>query len=182
MTTTVARSATAWQHGPSGKLLRRALSLIAFIAVVATAWLTLAPVAIGGPTSYVITDGTSMLPTFHGDGLVMTRKDSSYHVGEVVAYHNAQLHSVVMHRIVGMDGNHFIFKGDNNPHADFYHPVQSEIVGREWIYIPNGGKYFNLLREPLFFAIVMAALGAYAVARPGSPSRRSRRHHKGGPS
>lgn len=151
--------------------------LILGLAVTA-GWLAFAPTAVGGPTSFVVTDGTSMLPRFHADGLVITHAESSYHVGEVVAYHNADLHRVVMHRIVAMDGDRFVFKGDNNPTADLYHPTQTEIVGREWIYVPNGGKAFMLLRQPLTFAILMGLLGMYAAfAYVPSANRRKRRHH-----
>lgn len=156
---------------------RRVVSLAAVLAVLALGWFTLAPVAIGGPASYVVTDGTSMLPKFRGDGLVITRHASSYHVGEIAAYHNAQLHTVVMHRIVAIDGNRFVFKGDNNPNTDAYHPTQSQIVGKEWIYLPGWGRLLTLLRTPLMFAIIMAMVGAYAAAGYVPGARRRRRHH-----
>lgn len=154
--------------------IRSGVCLLAGLAVAALAWAFLAPVAVGGPTSYVVTDGVSMLPRFHANGLVITHSESNYSVGEVVAYHNQQLHTVVMHRIVARDGNRYIFKGDNNGFRDSYHPTKAELVGEEWIYWPGAGRYLTFLRSPLTFAIVIAVVALISF-RPESESRRQRR-------
>lgn len=117
-----------------------------------------------------------MLPHFKANGLVITQKRSSYHVGEVVAYHNHELHEVVMHRIVGMDGDRYVFKGDNNDFEDQYHPTKSDIVGKEWVYWPGGGRYLTMLRNPLTFAIVIAIITLLAFLMP-QRNRHRRRHH-----
>lgn len=144
--------------------------------MIAASWFFLAPPALGGATSYVVTDGTSMLPRFKADGLVLVRARDSYHVGEVVAYHNQQLHRVVMHRIVGMDGARYIFKGDNNNFTDLYHATRADLVGQEWIYWPNGGKYFAKLRNPAAFGIGLALVTVAALYAPERRGRH-RRHH-----
>src|SRR5579864_7139736 len=69
----------------------RALLIIPALAVLAAAWLALAPPQLGGSTSYAITTGTSMLPNFRAGDLVLLRKESSYHVGMVAGYRNAML-------------------------------------------------------------------------------------------
>ena len=51
-------------------------------------WYFFAPPALGGSTTYVFTDGVSMEPRFHTGDLVLVRSQSSYHVGEIVAYRN----------------------------------------------------------------------------------------------
>lgn len=153
----------------------RSLSGIAISAFALGFWLLLGPVAIGGPASYVITDGISMLPNFHGDGLVITQRQDQYHVGEVVAYHNEQLHAVVMHRIVGRDGKRFVFKGDNNDFRDQYHPTKAELVGKEWVYWPGAGRYLLMLRDPWTFAVIIGGITMLAFA--GSDRSRRRRHH-----
>lgn len=171
MTLTVGRS-PALRRPRSSRLALAALGL----GVLAVFWAFFAPTAIGGSASYVITDGTSMLPRFHADGLVITRQESSYHVGEVVAYHNRELHTVVMHRIVAIDGDRYVFKGDNNNFRDDYRPTKSELVGREWAYWPGGGEYLGYLRNPLTFAVLIGLITLWAV-RPTRLSRRQRRRH-----
>jgi signal peptidase I len=160
--------------------LRGAPSALVAVAVVAIGWFVFAPVAIGGPTSYVVTDGISMLPHFKANGLVLTRAEGSYHVGEVAAYHNLDLHAVVMHRIVAIDGDRYVFKGDNNSFQDSYHPTKSQIVGKESEYIPNVGSVLSFLRKPFTFGLIIGLLGVIAAsAYMPSQSRRRRRRHGG---
>jgi signal peptidase I len=157
---------------------RRVVRAGVVVAILISAWLAFGPVAIGGPTSYVVTDGISMLPHFKANGLVLTRAQSSYHVGEVAAYHNEQLHAVVMHRIVAIDAGRYVFKGDNNSFQDLYHPTKSQIVGKEWVYIPTAGRIFTFVRKPLAFGLIMGLLGVYGIrAYMPSQSRRRRRRH-----
>lgn len=160
----------------SRRVVRLAL-LIPMAALLAAAWLNLAPTAVGGSTSYVMTSGVSMLPHFRAGGLVITQERDSYHVGEVVAYHNRQLHGVVMHRIVAMDGDRYVFKGDNNDFRDSYHPKKSDLVGQEWLYWPQGGAYFHMLQTPFLFALIMAFAGVMAFRPDRSKRGRRRRHH-----
>jgi signal peptidase I len=157
------------------------VKLLVAAVLAAGAWYAFAPASLGGYDSYVITDGTSMLPTIHGGGVVVTRKESSYHVGEVVAYRNSQLDNlVVLHRITAIKDGHYTFKGDNNSYPDTASPTKSALVGREWIYLPSGGTFFLNLKSPIVGAVIMAVLGMWAFADLGRPKqrlRRRRRHH-----
>lgn len=167
---------TALQIAGTGPRVRPRRLLAVFVtgALAAVCWFTLAPLALGGPASYVVTDGVSMLPHFKAGGLVITHTRPSYHVGEVVAYHNAQLKVVVMHRIIAMDGNRFVFKGDNNDFRDADHPTKSQLVGEEWVYWPGVGTYLKLLRQPWAFGMVVALIASTSF-RPSRESRRQRR-------
>lgn len=120
-----------------------------------------------------------MLPHFHENGLVITREQQSYHIGEVVAYHNKRLHTVVMHRIVARDGSRYVFKGDNNDFQDHYHPTRDDLVGAEWIYWPDGGRYLAMLRQPAAFGVILGLLGLFAIKSfmPVRVRNRRRRHH-----
>jgi signal peptidase I len=171
---------TAVEHRDEGSAPWMRLSRIVRYGVglllLANALVLFAPTALGGRTSYVVTQGTSMLPHFHADGLVLTRAQSTYHVGEIVAYHNQQLRTVVMHRIVATDGTRFVMKGDNNNFRDSYHPRPADIVGKEWVYVAGGGRLTQLVRTPLAFAILLAVLGF--VAGTGiTPAPRKRTSH-----
>jgi signal peptidase I len=144
--------------------LRKPMMFAAALIAAAGLWLAFAPTAVGGRASYVVTDGTSMLPHFHGDGLVVTRGQTDYRVGDVVAYHNKDLHAVVLHRIVAIRGGRYIFKGDNNSFRDSYHPTNADLVGKEWVYWSGGGRYLRMLRSPLGFGLGLALLGLFAGA------------------
>jgi len=153
--------------------LRSLILLVFAVGLIAVGWRFFAPVQLGGGASYVSTEGTSMLPHFRSDGLVITHTRSSYSVGDVVAYHNLQLHTVVMHRIVGIVHGQYIFKGDNNDFRDSFRPTKSQLVGEEALYIPGAGRLVGYLRQPVDFAVVMALFG---LAIGSSIAKSSGRH------
>lgn len=156
----------------------RLLATIPTVAILFAAWVALAPPQLGGSTSYVITDGISMLPRYHAGDLVLLREQSSYHVGEVAGYHNAQLGVTVMHRIIAIKGGHYYFKGDNNDFVDSYHPTASEIVGAEWVHLPGWGNFILTLRAPTVTAVLLGLMWLFLFApRLSAGSRRRRRNH-----
>ena len=101
----------------------RAASISAIAALVlAAAWLFW-PAQLGGATTYVSTHGISMEPGFSTGDLAVLRPADSYEVGDVVAYHAQSLDTVVMHRIVAVEGDRFVFQGDNNDWLDEDRPT-----------------------------------------------------------
>lgn len=180
----IGASVSTWAAGRATKAGRRPLAyrraraaLVTALALVAW-WVFLAPPALGGRTSYVVTDGVSMLPRFRAGDLVILRKEQSYHVGEVAAYHNLQLGVVVMHRIVAVRDGHYEFKGDNNNFVDQFEPTKAEIVGAEWANIGEVGKYVQKLRDPVVAAVALGILWLASFApRRASRRQRRRRNH-----
>ena len=157
------------------KLLSFALGLI----VLGCVWFWVAPVGLGGSTTYVVTHGVSMEPRFHTGDLALVRSQSSYHVGEVVAYHNKELHTIVLHRIIGRAGARYIFKGDNNNFVDFEHPAASQLIGALWLHIPGAGADLQSIRSPALVGVLVAVgillLTGAAFARRRRLRRRERR-------
>jgi hypothetical protein len=96
-----------------------------------------------------------MEPRFHSGDLAIVRSQSSYHVGEIVAYHNKMLHTIVLHRIIGRDGSRYIFKGDNNDFVDFEHPDASQLLGALWIHVPGLGAKLQSIRSPALEGILI---------------------------
>jgi len=152
---------------------RRAWAALLTATLAFASWAVLAPPVLGGRTSYVITEGVSMLPHFHAGDLAVLRRETNYRVGEVAAYHNGQLHEVVMHRIIGIISGHYVFKGDNNGFVDSFEPTSSEIVGAEWLHVDRAGKLLEKLRDP---AVAAGMLGIFALIS-FSP-RRATRHQR----
>ena len=160
------------------KLLSTALGLI----VLGCLWFWFAPAPLGGSTTYVVTRGISMEPRFHTGDLALVRSQHSYHVGEIVAYQNHMLHTIVLHRIVGREGAHYIFKGDNNNFLDPERPVASQLVGSLWLHLPGVGADLQSLRSPLLIGLLVAIgfLLLSGVAFTGSRRRRRRERRAGG--
>jgi signal peptidase I len=149
---------------------RRIAAAAAAAITILGAWLLLAPPKLGGQFSYAVVSGTSMEPSLrHGD-LVLLRAHPTYRVGEVVAYRNAQLGRIVLHRIIGRSGPYYIFKGDNNGFVDPDRPTGSDLIGRRWLTVPMAGNVVVWLRTPAIAALTTCALlllflGWGAVAR-----------------
>lgn len=118
-------------------------------------WFYFVPTQLGGSATYVVTHGTSMEPRFHTGDLAIVRSQSNYHVGEVVAYQNHQLHTIVLHRIVGREGDRYLFKGDNNNFVDPEHPVASQLIGALWIHVPGVGLRLQSIRSPLVMGLLL---------------------------
>jgi signal peptidase I len=160
---------------PFKRLLAGALGLI----VLGCVWFYFAPTPLGGSTSYVVTHGISMEPLFHTGDLAIVRSKPSYHVGEIVAYNNKMLHVVALHRIVGREGDRFLFKGDNNNFIDTEHPRANQLIGALWIHIHGGGTVLQSFSSParagLLIAIGMLLLTGGVFAR--RRRRRGRERH-----
>jgi signal peptidase I len=154
------------------KLLSRALGLI----LLGSLWFWFAPAQLGGSTTYVVTHGISMEPRFHTGDLALVRAQGSYHVGEIVAYHNKMLHTIVLHRIIGREGSRYIFKGDNNNFVDPEHPRASQLIGALWLHVPGVGATLQSIRSPL---LVGALIAVGMLILTGSVFARRRRRLRG---
>ena len=93
------------------------------LGTLATAWILLAPTALGGEATYVVTDGVSMQPRFHAGDLAIVHAENGYHVGEIVAYRSQLLHTIILHRIIGITDGRYTFMGDLNPYPGFRQPA-----------------------------------------------------------
>jgi signal peptidase I len=154
----------------ANKLVASGLGLIALACL----WFYFAPVGLGGSTTYVDTDGISMEPRFHSGDLVLVRRRSSYHVGEIVAYNSTVFHTIVLHRIVGRDGAGYVFKGDNNNFVDSEHPAGSQLIGTLWLHIPGAGADLASLRSPALIG-ALVAVGVLLFAGAAFTRRKRRR-------
>ncbi len=118
---------------------RTMLGIAAFL-VLAAAWWFLAPTQIGGRTSYATISGTSMEPGLGAGDLAVTREQASYEVGDAVLYRSEQLDAPVLHRIVSIDGDRFVLRGDNRTADDPETPAADQVVGRLWFSVPYLGR------------------------------------------
>ena len=140
---------------------RRVLGLAATAILIVLWAVLLRPASLGGPTTYVVVRGTSMLPTYETGDLVVVRAADSYGPGDVVAYRvpdgDVGEGRIVIHRIVGGDALAFTMEGDNNDSIDPWTPSAADIVGKAWIVVPSAGRVLALLHQP-------ASLGSFAAA------------------
>lgn len=146
------------------------------IAVTALAVFWLLPSSLGGPTAYVTTHGISMEPEFHAGDLAVLRPAATYSTGDIVAYHSDLLGTTVMHRIVGIEGGHYSFKGDNNSWLDPEQPAADHLIGKLALHIPQGGLWLDRLTSPPVLGLIAFAL--IASGGTAAATRKSRRNRR----
>lgn len=158
----------------TGPLLRSFAVAAAIVGGLA-AWAIFAPAQFGGAVGYVVIRGNSMEPTFSAGDLVVTREALEYRVGDVAAYRHPEV-GLVVHRIIGREGERFVFQGDNNDFTDGYQPLPGEMAGRLWFHVPKVGSWLLGLRHPLPIAALTAlAIGGTLWPAAAAPRRRRRR-------
>jgi len=155
------RSSVAIPHGAAARpgFPHAKIPLIAAqLALVATlGWFCL-PQSAGGRADWVMVSGTSMLPHLHTGDLVLVEHQSSYHVGEVVAYRVPKgeigAGSVVIHRIIGGNGRTgWKLQGDNRTAPDLWYPTDHDVIGSKLLRIPDAWVVLRLLHMPLLLGL-----------------------------
>ena len=141
---------------------------LATSALVIVLWvLVLRPAALGGPTSYIVIRGNSMLPTYASGDLVVVQRAATYHVGDVVAYRvprgDLGAGLIVIHRMVGIGSDGFTMRGDNNPSIDPWTPAASNVLGHAWFSVPGFGRVLAVIRNPVMLGALAASVAAAIV-------------------
>jgi len=153
-------------------LLNLGTAALAVLAVVG--YLLFAPKPLGGPVSYVVTDGISMEPKLNAGDLVIVRDAPVYRVGDVAAYRSDSLGRVVLHRIIRVDSGGYLFRGDNNDFIDQDRPSADEILGKKWLVIPGGGKVLGWIGNPIAATVLAFAIASVLFFGFRARARRDR--------
>ncbi|MCW2774406.1 MAG: hypothetical protein JWN91_2732 [Nocardioides sp.] len=132
-----------------------------------------------GSVALVETHGNSMSPRITTGDLVIVAERSTYHQGEVVAYHSRDLREVVLHRIKAIHGGHYTFRGDHNDFDDAEQPEAGQLIGREVVHIPGGGVWLDRLEAPHTLALVafMVVVGGGSAANKRKRRTRAMAQH-----
>ena len=161
---------------PRGRA-RRLVLVISLLAVVGAWWITLAPRSIGGPGTFVVVSGKSMLPLLHTGDLVIARQQSSYHLGEVVVVFIDG--GEVIHRLwAGNAKVGWTTKGINKLTPDLWTIPNKDVLGTKWLVVPNVGGWVRWAGTATGRSALAAALALFVVLMP----RRDRRQLVSAPS
>ena len=120
------------------------------------------PMIFGKGCAVVMTG--SMEPTIPVDAMIFVERANDYKVGDIVVIQEG--YTLVVHRIVKIEGDMVTTKGDANNTED--EPVtMSHLRGRVTSHIPYVGNAINFMKTPLgsMMAILIAFLLYFAANR-----------------
>jgi signal peptidase I len=104
----------------------------------------------GVGVSVVLTD--SMKPEFSGGDVIFVTKSANYGVGDVVVFTDGRIPTV--HRIIEINGDEIITKGDNNNAAD--QPITADrILGKVRFSVPYVGFVINVIKTPAATLVIL---------------------------
>lgn len=145
---------------------RRILGVIG-LAFAAATWFFLAPQSVGGNVAYTVVTGQSMEPGLSASDLVIVREQPAYAVGDALAYRSRNLGQIVLHRVVAEGNGRFVMKGDNNDFIDSDQPSDADVLGKQWVHIPQVGTAFTFLRSTVGMSLsgvaIFGLLGFFSV-------------------
>lgn len=103
----------------------------------------------------------SMEPTFSAGDLIVVQQDSSLEKDDIVVFED--IGSLVVHRIIEIDGENVITKGDANNTDDG--PVAlSKVRGRVLFHIPGMGTVVQFLKTPVgTLCMILAAVALIEI-------------------
>jgi signal peptidase I len=145
----------------------------------AALFLSFGPAQLGGSTNFTATVGNSMEPMFHKGDLAVTRRASSYRVGDVALYNSPVFNRPVLHRIVAVERGHYFFKGDHNDFVDPGYVTRADLLGKLAYHVPRAGNVLNWFGKPTHSAL-LAAMAVLVLVLGGTGEVRRRRRGRRG--
>ncbi len=142
-------------------LWRRGLSAL-FTALVIAGVVFLWPARLGGSTNIVVVRGTSMVPVYDLNDVVVARGADSYNVGDIVVYSVPQgvgKGMLVIHRLVGKraDGT-WITQGDNRDTSDQFLLHDGDLKGKPLLRLPKAGRLLGVLSNVYVISVAFGLL------------------------
>ena len=110
----------------------------------------------------------SMEPEFSEGDLIVVKEAENYKLNDIVVFQD--FGSLVVHRIISIDGETITTKGDANNIAD--KPVDvSAVKGKVLLWIPYAGSVVGFLKTPVGIIVTIAA----AIALIEIPNRNEKK-------
>ncbi|MCZ6581648.1 MAG: signal peptidase I, partial [Thaumarchaeota archaeon] len=135
--------------------MNKKIKVIIIVTLISLA-IFLWPSFLGGSSDFLIVEGQSMLPTILPGSLVITQKQDSYEVDDIVAFYLSagRAQKIVVHRIIDENNNGFIIKGDNNKSNDPGFFKEDRIIGQVILATPYAGYLLSLIRNPIIMVVI----------------------------
>lgn len=104
----------------------------------------------------------SMEPAIPVGSIVITKEQSSYEIEDIISFQEKG--SVITHRIISIDRERYITKGDANNVADTEEVQQKQILGKVILTIPLLGYLVMWLMSPVGIISLFMIIGIWYIA------------------
>ena len=104
----------------------------------------------------------SMEPAIPVGSIVITKEKSSYEIEDIISFQEKG--SVITHRIISIDRERYITKGDANNVADTEEVQQKQILGKVILTIPLLGYLVMWLMSPVGIISLFIIIGIWYIA------------------
>lgn len=104
----------------------------------------------------------SMEPAIPVGSIVITKEQSSYEIEDIISFQEKG--SVITHRIISIDRERYITKGDANNVADTEEVQQKQILGKVILTIPLLGYLVMWLMSPVGIISLFIIIGIWYIA------------------
>ena len=144
-------------------LWRRGLSAL-FTALIIAGIVFLWPARLGGSTNIVVVRGTSMVPVYDLNDIVVARGADSYNIGDIVVFsvpEGVGKGMLVIHRLIGKraDGT-WMTQGDNRDTPDQFLLHDEDLKGKPMLRVPKAGRLLGVLSNVY---VISVAFGLLAI-------------------
>lgn len=104
----------------------------------------------------------SMEPAIPVGSIIITKEQSSYEIEDIISFQEEG--SVITHRIISIDRERYITKGDANNVADTEEVQQKQILGKVILTIPLLGYLVMWLMSPIGIISLFIIIGIWYIA------------------
>lgn len=104
----------------------------------------------------------SMEPAIPVGSIVITKEQSSYEIEDIISFQEEG--AIITHRIISIDRERYITKGDANNVADTEEVQQKQILGKVILTIPLLGYLVMWLMSPVGIISLFIIIGIWYIA------------------
>ena len=118
----------------------------------------------------------SMEPELSIGDLLFVKETEDYKENDIVVFQEGN--TLIVHRVIEIDGETITTKGDANNIAD--EPINiSSVKGKMWFCVPYVGKIVEFLKTPVgTFGMIAAAIALVEIPRRNEKRKDEREHQK----
>ena len=104
----------------------------------------------------------SMEPAIPVGSIVITKEQSSYEIEDIISFQEEG--DIITHRIISIDRERYITKGDANNVADTEEVQQKQVLGKVILTIPLLGYLVMWLMSPIGIISLFMIMGIWYIA------------------